>query len=307
VVLAGGVFLPVRAQEEDVVRIRTDLVAIPLVVMDSGRRRVPNLQKEDFVISTDNGKPKIDYFAAGTDRVALLFAIDVSGSSREVIARQKQAAAELYSRFGAGSRVAVLQFSDVVRLAAAFTTDVAGAIKAFEAAPVQNGKTAIFDAAAVAVRAFDGSGGFSTERRIVILLSDGLDTLSSTKYQEVVEAARKRGVSFYVIHFPLFTPRDGVLTARPPAKGFRELAEQTGGGYFRVGDARSALNPKAEVDLTRVFAAIDQDLRGQYVVGFYPGELARDGRYHAVSVMLAAPARRKLRLQQFVEGYDLKP
>lgn len=310
IIAASFAFLwcaPVRAQEDEVVRVRTDFVAVPLVVTDSRGRRIPNLQQADFVVSTDRGKPAIDYFAAGTDRVALLFAIDVSGSTREVIARQKQAASELYSRFGAGSRVAVLHFSDVARLAAGFTTDVAGATKAFDVQAAQNTKTAIFDAAAIAVRSFDGSGGFSTERRIVILLSDGLDTLSSAGYQTVVEAAQKRGVSFYVIHFQLFAPIDGVLKPRPASKGFRELAEKTGGAYFRVGDARSALNPKMEIGLTKVFAAIDEDLRGQYVIGFYPGEIDRDNGYHPVNVTLASPARRKLHVQQFVEGYDLKP
>jgi VWFA-related protein len=221
--------------------------------MDSHGRRVANLAQNDFAISSDNVNRKIDYFASGTDRVALMFAIDVSGSTRAVIAQQRQAAAELYSKFGGGSRVAVLQFSDVVKLTVGFTTNMAAATSAFDLRPAQNTGTAIFDAAATAVRAFDGRGGYSTERRIVILMSDGLDTLSSTRYQNVVATARERGVSFYVIHFSLFAPNDGVLAPRPPAKGFRELAEQTGGRYFRIGNAKSALNPKTRIDLTQVF------------------------------------------------------
>ena len=289
-------------------RVRTDLVAVPVVVTDSRGRRVPNLNASDFAVSTDVGNLKVDYFASGTDRVALLFALDTSGSARDIIGQQREAVAALYARFGRGSRVAVLQFSDLVRLPVPFTTDGKAAQDAFNFEARQSSGTAIFDGAATAVHSFDGSGGFSTERRIVILMSDGLDTLSSTKYQLVVDAARKRGVSFYVIHFPLFAPSsEGTLAPRAPSKGFRELAQQTGGRYFRIGDVRAALNPKAHVDLTSVFRAIEDDLRGQYVLGFYPGEAGRDNSFHRVTVTLASRQRANLRVHQFAEGFDLKP
>jgi VWFA-related protein len=297
----------VRAQEPDeVIRVRTDLVSIPVVVTDSRGRRIPGLTANDFVLSTDVGDGKIDYFASGAERVALLFALDASGSARDTIRQQREAAGALYSRFGHGSRIAVLRFSDVVRLTVPFTTNAGAAQDAFTFEARENTGTAIFDGAVTAVRSFDGGGGFSTERRIVILMSDGLDTLSSTTYQTAIDAARHRGVSFYVIHFPLFSPREGRLEPRPPSKGFRELAEQTGGRYFRVGDARTTLDPRAQLDLGPIFKAIEDDLRGQYVVGFYPGESARDDRFHRVTVSLSKRGSR-LRVQQFLEGYDLKP
>jgi Ca-activated chloride channel family protein len=298
----------IRAQEpDDVIRVRTDLVAIPVIVTEARGRRVSGLTAKDFLLINDMGAAKVDYFASGTERVALLFALDTSGSAQETITRQREAAVALFSRFGHGSRVAVLQFGNIVRLTVPFTTNANAAQDAFNVPARENTGTAIFDGAAAAVRAFDGSGGFSVERRIVILMSDGLDTLSSTKYQSVIEAARHRGVSIYVVHFPLFSPRGGRLEPRPPSKGFRELAEQTGGRYFRIGDAKTALDPRAKVDLTRVFQAIEEDLSGQYVVGFYPGEAARDNRFHRVTVSLASASRKKLRVQQFAAGFDLKP
>jgi Ca-activated chloride channel homolog len=306
VILATGSFLDTAtAQEPDeIVRIRTDLVTIPLVVTDSRERRIPNLTKDDFVLTDYDRTAKIDYFAAGTDRVALLFALDASGSEREIFASQRQAALALFARFGAGSRVAVLHFADYVRLTIPLTTDAGAAQGAFDSAASASSGTAIFDGAAAAVRSFDGSGGFSMERRIVLLMSDGLDTLSSTKYTDIVAAARDRGVSFYVIHFQLFTPGDGRLVPRPASKGFRELAEQTGGRYFRIGDAKSALDPHAHYDLAPVFAAIDNDLRGQYVLGFYPRETSRDGQPHPVTIALAN-RNRKLRLRQMKTAYRL--
>jgi Ca-activated chloride channel homolog len=293
------------AQEpDDVVRIRTDLVTIPLIVTDSRGHRIPNLNKDDFVLTDYDSPAKIDYFASGTERVAMLFALDASGSEREVFAQQRQAALALFARFGPGSRVAVLHFADYVRLSVPFTTDSGAAQAAFNSEAGASSGTAIFDGAAAAVRSFDGSGGFSMERRIVLLMSDGLDTISSTKYAEVVTAARDRGVSFYVIHFQLFTPGDGRLVPRPSSKGFRELAEQTGGRYFRIGDAKSALDPHAHYDLAPVFEAIDNDLRGQYVIGFYPRETSRDGQPHGVAIGLAK-RNSKLRVHQVKTTYRL--
>ena len=56
----------------------------------------------------------------------------------------------------------------------------------------------------------------------MILISDGLDTAKHREATAVIEAALKNQVTFYVIHLPLFTPSDGRLTVRTPAKGFRE-------------------------------------------------------------------------------------
>ena len=62
---------------------------------------------------------------------------------------------------------------------------------------------------------------------------------------------------------------------RAPAKGFRELAERTGGKYFLVGDAKSALLPRTNLDLAPAFQAIEDDLRSQYILGFYAEKFAR--------------------------------
>ena len=289
----------------DVVRVRTDLVAVPVTVVDSRRRYVSTLKADDFVLTDSGRAAKIEYFASGAEHVGLLFAIDASGSAREIIQQQRSAALALFSRFGLGSRVAVLHFGNFVRLTVPFTSNAAGAESLFNYQPQENAGTAIFDAAGAAVRSFDGTGGFSTERRIVLLMSDGLDTLSSTNYKTVIDTARLRGVSFYVIHFPLFSPRDGRLEPRPATKGFRELAEQTGGRYFRIGNARSALDPKAQPDLGPVFQAIEDDLKGQYVLGFYPGEGSRNDQTHLIAVRLSQP-RSKFKVNQLKLSYNLK-
>jgi len=183
--------------------------------------------------------------------------------------------------------VAVMRFAEKPHLAAPFSKDPAAAIAAFSFPVQPNQHTAIFDAAAAAVRTFDPLPRLRSERRIVILISDGLDNASTAKPAAIIKAAFEKQISFYVIHLPLFEPRDGRLAVRTPSKGFRELAEKTGGKYFLAGDAKSALAADGEVaNLSPIFQAIEVDLRSQYLLGCYLGQGARDGRQHRFSITM---------------------
>jgi VWFA-related protein len=292
---------------DDVVRVRTDLVTVPAFVLDTHGRRVAGLEQSDFAVR-DNGRAvTLSYFAAGTEHVALAFALDTSGSIRELIGQQREAALSLFSRFGHGSRVAVLHFGERAALTLPFTTDAEKAQSAFRAHPSSNQRTAIFDAAATAIHAFAALGSNTAERRILILISDGLDTASTVRSTDVINEARVGGVSIYVIHLPLYTPSDGRLVPRPAAKGFRELALKTGGRYFMVGDAKSALDSQTAPDLTPVFRAIEEDLQGQYVLGYYTDDATREASLHRIEINLTQRNERRLRVQSLRDGYNLKP
>jgi Ca-activated chloride channel family protein len=290
---------------DDVVRVSTDLVTVPTFVTDERGRRVSGLTQADFLVRDAGRAVKIEYFAVGTERVALAFVLDATGSVRELIAQQRETALELFSRFGRDSRVAVLQITDQARLAAPFTIRSEEALAAFNF-PAHRGRgSAIFDTAAAAVRAFTSEDKV-TERRIIILISDGLDTSSNLKASMVIDEARALGVSIYVIHLPLYAPRDGSLRPRPAAKGFRDLALKTGGQYFVMGDVTDALNPRARYNLAPVFKSIGEDLQGQYVLGFYTDEAQRDARFHPIQISLTSRANRKLRVNSLRQGYTLK-
>ncbi|HEX8888885.1 MAG TPA: VWA domain-containing protein [Pyrinomonadaceae bacterium] len=291
---------------DDVVRVRTDLVTVPAYVTDAHGLRVAGLAQTDFAVRDNGQSVALSYFAEGTDHVALLFALDASGSIREVINEQRDAALSLFSRFGHDSRVAVLHFGEEAELTAPFTTDAEKAEAAFNAHSSSSQRTAIFDAVDTGLRAFAASKNSPTERRILILISDGLDNVSATRPSTVINDARFAGVSIYVIHLPLYEPRDGRLEIRPAAKGFRELAEKTGGRYFIVGDAKSALDPQATPNLEPVFKAIEEDLQGQYVLGYYPSEETRSAAVHRIEVTLTRRSERKLRVQALREEYNLK-
>lgn len=281
----------VQAQQPDsddeVVRVNTNLVVFPIRVKDKRGSAATKLTEQDLSLKDPDQVTSSLYLYAGADRLTLVFALDQSGSLREVISQQRGAAVALFKRFGERSQVAVIHFAERPALVAPFGNDLAKAEAAFEFPVKRNQRTAIFDAAAAAIGAFDVLPRFRSERRIVVLISDGLDNASISKASAVIQSASAKHISFYIIHLPLFEPRDGRLAVRTPAKGFRDLAERTGGKYFLVGDAKTALMQQggdATPNLAPVFRAIEDDLRSQYLLGYYAGPGSRDGRDHQFTI-----------------------
>jgi Ca-activated chloride channel family protein len=293
--LAIAASLPVKSlaqdptENDDVISVNTDLLLFPIRIRDKRGQAVSGLEQSDLALKDKDQVTAGLYFAPGTDRVAIVFALDQSGSLREIISQQRDAAVALFGRFSDRSSVAVLRFAKTPSLIVPFGRDPAATRGAFSFAAGANQRTAIFDAAARALKLFDDLPRVRAERHIVVLISDGLDNASQTKANAVIEAALEKRVSFYVIHLPLFEPREGRLAVRPPSKGFRDLAAKTGGKYFLAGDADDALKPDNPNDLTPVFQAIEEDLRSQYLLGFYLNETARDGRKHRFSLSLLPP------------------
>lgn len=291
-------FCPIELQaqepttdDDEVVKVNTDLLVYPIRVRDKRRPASSSLTERDLTLKDADHVTAGLYLYPGADRVALLFALDESGSLREIVSQQREAALGLFGRFGERSSVAVMRFAEQPALVAAFGRNTTTAGEAFRFPVKLNQHTAIFDAAVAAVRAFDTLPHFRSERRIVILISDGLDNASTTTAAAAIRAALEKQISFYVIHLPLFAPRDGHLAVRPPSKGFRDLAEKTGGKYFLVGNASSALSlpeNRSSNDLAPIFIAIEEDLRSQYLLGFYAAEASRDGRNHRFKVSLPA-------------------
>ena len=311
--------IPLQAQEpvadDEVVRVNTNLFVIPIRVKDKRGQTAAPLTERDLELKDEDHVTAGLTLYHGADRVALVFALDQSGSLRDIVSQQREAALALAERFGDKSQVAVVRFAEKASLVVPFGRDTSAALEAFSFPAQANQHTAIFDAAIAAVRAFDGLPQIRSERRLVVLISDGLDNASTIKPSAVVQAALNNHVSFYVIHLPLFEPRDGRLAVRSPAKGFRELAEKTGGKYFLVGNASAAITPEANktIDLSPVFQAIEEDLRSQYLLGFYFGEGARDGRSHRFTIGVPAGVEYQIfgfkyqRTQEFFHGLPGKP
>jgi Ca-activated chloride channel family protein len=281
---------------DEILRVRTDLVSIPIRVLEKDNRPVIGLDRNDFRLTVDGQVVTADYFSAGAQTLSLLFALDQSGSIREVISQQRQAALDLFSRFAPRSRVAVVRFDDHAYVIAPFGRSREEAERAFVFTPPRNHRTAIFDSVEDCLELFTQRSQMPGDRRIIVLISDGLDTSSKQRADAIIQKARSLGVSIYAIQIGLFGVSEGRFALRRPSKGFRELGDKSGGTYFLVGDSKTVLKAESAVDLAPVFQAIENDLTSQYLLGFYPTDLWRDGREHAIKVEALLPKGRKVRV-----------
>jgi len=289
-VLPASKLLAQKTADEDVVRVTTDLSVYPIRVRKRDKHVPASVTADNFQLRDTDGVTTSLYFSAGAERVAIVFALDESGSLAEIISQQRDAALALFDRFGKSSTVAVVRFASQPEVVVSFGSDSSAARAAFDFRARKNTPTAIFDAAASTIRLFEKETRDPAERRIVILISDGLDTVSRAKPDDIINAARAKNISFYTIQVPLFEPRNGRLAVRPATKGFKDLAEKTGGKYFLTADSSKALVSQTNQDLSSVFKSIEDDLKSQYIIGFYVGEKARDGSEHKVSIVLTDPS-----------------
>src|SRR5262249_33946489 len=157
-----------RPDDEEVLRVSTNLILFPARIRDRKGQRPNGLTESDLSLKDPDHATTSLYLAAGVDRVAMVFALDESGSLRDIINEQRDAALQLYERFGSKSSIGVLHFAESPKIVAGLARDSADARSAFEVSARPNQHTAIFDAAAKAVDMFTMLPRVRSERRIVI-------------------------------------------------------------------------------------------------------------------------------------------
>ena len=131
-------------------------------------------------------------------------------------------------------------------------------------------------------------------RRAIVLLSDGDDTSSTIKKQDVIDFAVKSDVAIYSIGFRDRDFPEGKLDSG----ALRKISDRTGGRAFF---------PTQPEELQASFAQIDQELRSQYLIGYSPTNKNRDGSYRRTRIEIINPALRQNKAQLFYrQGYYAK-
>lgn len=279
------------------ITLRSDLVLIPVRAFDRADRPVLGLTADDFELFVEGKRQPIIFFSTeGNEEqlsrpLALVLLLDASGSIAATWHQQQSAVQSLIRQLGPQTLLSVIRFSDRPQVVVPFTTAHHEAAEALAQMRRVAGPTAIFDALLFAIDHFRNLTQPSV-RKIVLLLSDGLDTASQTSYRDCIRAAEHADVTVYSLQIPLYSPADGYLRPRPPSRGFRDVAEATGGRMFLVGSLAEALRPTARTDLTAVFQMILADIRNQYYLGCAPPEWAPKGKYLRVTVQTKRPGVR---------------
>jgi Ca-activated chloride channel family protein len=258
-------------------RVETTLVQIPVAVTDPLNRFVLGLQKADFHLSEDGVEQDIAHFSGEDAPLSIGLVFDESGSMGYKIPTSRGAVTQLLKAMNPDDEAFLVEFSDAAKLSTGFTSRPEEIDRALAAAQ-PGGLTAMLDAVNLALREMKKA---KNSRKAIVIISDGGDNHSQYKPAQIEALVREADVQIYAMG--VFEPVLSLSLTPEEISGPRLLAEiatQTGGRAFSA-----ALTS----DLPAVAARIAVELRNQYVLGYYPKNRARDGKYRKVEVKVSQP------------------
>lgn len=306
-------------EEEEVLKIDTELVNLLFTAQDKDRRLLTTLKKEDIKILEDGEAQQIFTFQRQVDLpLSLAILIDVSASQERTLPEEKAAAKSFLQNVVRPEKdeVSVISFTGESTLEQGMTSNlnrltraidrvqfvppsgyIGGGVLTGGTAPASGrnqmiaGSTAIWDAVWVTSEEVLGDAPERT-RRAIILLTDGVNTSGNKKLDEAVEAALKAEAVVYAIGIG-DNFYDGV------DKGvLRKISERTGG---------TAFFPESEMQLRQAFEDIQVQMRSQYLIAYEPTNLKKDGSYRKVEIQVTNPelAKQKVKITHR-QGYFAK-
>jgi len=245
-------------------KVDVDVVQVTATVTDGSGHFVRGLTRRDFRLFEDGTPQSLTTFFSENVPLELIVAVDVSGSMTDAMPKVKESVKGFLTAIRPTDRVTLLGFNDSVFTLARPTVDLATRLKAIDRLAPWGG-TALYD---VVVQAFDLLGR-QTGRRALVVFTDGED-LNSRVPIEVAE--RRLEVSDAVL-YPIGQGRAPRLASLKTV--LERLARKSGGRAF-FGESVDQLDA--------VFGEILEELSNQYLLGYVPKDLTRDGRWRALKV-----------------------
>jgi Ca-activated chloride channel homolog len=256
------------------IRMNVDLVLIPVTITDPMTRLVTGLEKSDFQIYENSKEQSIRSFAAEDAPISIGIIFDLSGSMTSKLLRAKEAILQFAKTANPQDEFFVIGFNDRPELIEDFTSSVED-IQARLATVRAGHRTALLDAIYYGVQKMRDA---RHERKALLVVSDGGDNRSRYTEGEVRSAVREADVEIYSIG--IFDPYAPTPEERTGPQLLADISEVTGGRLFRVDDVD---------ELGDIAEKISTELRNQYVIGYRPQDLSRDGKWRKVKVKVNPP------------------
>jgi len=264
-----------RVHPGSYIRMNVDMVLVPVTVTDPMNRLVTGLEQEDFQVSENSGPQKIVSFASEDAPVSIGIIFDLSGSMTSKLIRARESIVQFIKTANPQDEFFVIGFNDRPELIEDFTSSVED-IQARLATVRSGHRTALLDAIYYGVAKMQQA---RHERKALLVVSDGGDNRSRYTDGEVRAQVRESDVEIYSIG--LFDPYASTPEERTGPQLLDDLSEETGGRLFRVDDI---------AEMGDIAEKISTELRNQYVIGYRPKDLTRDGKWRKVKVKVNPPA-----------------
>jgi Ca-activated chloride channel homolog len=284
---------PITLPAQDVtLRVDVKLVNVFVNVTDRNGAIVGGLTREDFNVTEDGRPQQITVFERQSELpLNMTLAIDTSGSVKKDLGEEADAAHRfVHAILRPQDQMSLMQFATDVKELTPFTNKVAmidhglGQLHADYA-------TALYDAILL------GSEGLGRKdgRKVLVLVSDGGDTAKSTTYAEALESALRHEVMIYsIIDVPIEASAGRDLGGE---HALITLAEQTGGKSFYASSG----------GLDKAFAQVSDDLRTQYLIGYYPHNQEPGRTFHRIEVTVPRAAAQDFNIRHKTGYYGDGP
>jgi Ca-activated chloride channel family protein len=270
--------------DDDEIKVDATLVPIPVSVIDNATgAAVTSLAINDFSLTIDGANAEISELFRSESPVRLALMFDNSSSVSVAREFEQKAAIRFFKRVLRPKldKASLFSVAGTTFLEQPFTNDVEALIRAIKAFPPPEGATSLNDGIVKASNYLEDYPG----RRVIVIVSDGQDTLSEISFDRMVEYVQKNNCQVYIVHtnefenFKRTGQRSGSANLRALAaeRRMQDLAKQTGGAVY---------SPIDEYELDKAFTQISAELSSQYVIGYYPDDEVRDGRFRKIEVVV---------------------
>lgn len=286
ILLFAFIASPVTAQaQDDVIRVNTNLVTIPLSVLDRDGRYVTNLQKSDFQIFEDGVEQETAVFEPTEKPFTILFLIDASSSMSLHKGNLSFALNALATRLRPNDQImatSFFQWTDVL-LEPTFVSELHNGVKFKIRSDADCPDTYLYNAVDDALKRMKKISG----RKAIVLLTDGNGGGYGITAEDNYYEAEEQDAIIYTFKF-------GVPPAEPPSyvnkkqsfklieerKGYlRKLAQKTGGRSYQIEEI---------TDAEKTFGALAEELRRQYTLGYYPKQTVA-GQKRQIKIKMRQP------------------
>jgi len=256
------------------VKVDVNLVNVYVTVTDEHGAPIGGLKKENFVLKEDDREQKISVFDKESALpISIALTIDTSLSTRHDLPLE-QASAKRFAHtiLRPIDGLAVYDFSEVVHDDThGFTADLKRIDESIDHIRV-GAATALYDAVYLAARALDRRKG----RKVIVLITDGEDTVSKEDYKAAVRAAEEAEALVYsIIIVPIESSAGREIGGE---HALIQLSEDTGGKYYYA---------TSTAQLDDAFRKISDELRTQYLLAYYPSQHTSFSEFRRIEVKVA--------------------
>jgi Ca-activated chloride channel homolog len=259
------------------IQIDVNMVVVNVTVTDPYDRIVTGLDQSNFQVYDEKVEQKIASFSTEDAPISVGLIFDSSGSMSDKIQKSKEAALQFFKTSNPQDEFMLIDFNERANLLASFTSKFEN-LEDRLLFLKSGGKTSLLDALYLGINEMRKA---TTNRKALLLISDGGDNHSRYTERDIKRAIKESDVQLYSVG--VFEPIAGRGRTPEEAGGpglLAELSEVSGGRMFSVENAD---------ELPDIAEKISIELRNQYVIGYKPSNLVRDGRWRRIKVKLNPP------------------